>query len=137
MRGECLEFGQTGHVGLVGGDDLTEHARGVLPREPTEVDGRLGVAGPLQDATFAVAQREDVTRSVEVVRPRRGIDEGANGRRAVTGRDAGRRAVAVVDGHREGRALGLGVGDDHEWQVQLVGPRDSSGTQNTPDVYSR
>ena len=39
---------------------------------------------------------------------------------AVGGRDAGRRAVAEVDGVGERGALGLGVVLDHERQVELV-----------------
>ena len=62
LAANCFELGQPGHVGLVGGHDLAQHARGVLARQATQVDGRLGVAGALQDATRAVAQREDVTR---------------------------------------------------------------------------
>ena len=120
---ERLELGQTGHVGLVRRDDLTEHTRGVLARKSTEVNGRLSVASALQDATFAVAQREDVARAVQIVRAGRGVNERANGRGAVAGRDAGRGAVAKVDGHRERSALGLSIRDHHEGQIKLVGSR--------------
>ena len=51
--------------------DLGEHARRVPAGEPGEVDGRLGVAGALQHAAVAVAQREDVPGPGEVGRRRR------------------------------------------------------------------
>ena len=41
-------------------DDSHEHAGGVEPGEAREVDGRLGVAGALEDAAGAGAEREDV-----------------------------------------------------------------------------
>ena len=118
---EGFQFGQPGHIGLVGRHDLTEHPRRVLTREAAQVDGRFGVTGAFEDAARSVAQGKDVARSVEVRGTRRGVDQGAHRRRAVTRGDAGRGAVAIVDGHREGGSLRLGVGEHHQGQVELVG----------------
>ena len=105
---------------------------GNLPARRAEVHRRLGVTGPAQHAAGAIAQGEDVPGAVEVVRTRRGVDERANRRRAVVGRDARRRAVSVVHRHREGRSLGLGVGDDHEGQVEFVGALALEGCAEDP-----
>ena len=51
-----------------------------------------------------------------------GVDERGDGGGPVGRGDARRGAVAVVDAHGERRALGLGVGRDHEGQVEQVGP---------------
>ena len=102
-------------------DDLAEHARRRQPRGAAQVDGGLGVAGPLEHAARPVAQREDVPGPVEVVRPRVRVDQRGDGGGPVGRRDAGRRAVPVVDTDGEGGPLGLGVGRHHERQVELVG----------------
>ena len=59
---ERLEVGPALHRAVVV-HDLGEHAGRVAAGEPGEVDGGLGVTGPLQHAAFAVAQREDVARA--------------------------------------------------------------------------
>ena len=91
LLGEHLELGEAGH-GAVVVHDLGEHARRSEPREAGEVDRGLGVAGPLQHAALAVAQREDVTGPGEVVGPGLRVDERAHRGGAVGGRDAGRGA---------------------------------------------
>ena len=122
LLGEALQVGQPGHLGLVLGHDLAQHAGRRQPGGAGQVDRRLGVPGPLEHAAGAVAQREDVAGPVQVVRARGGVDQGGDGGRPVRGRDPGGRAVPVVDAHREGGALGLGVGRDHEGQVERVRP---------------
>ena len=87
-----------------------------------EVDGGLGVAGSLEHPARAVAQREDVTGPVQIVRSCRGVDERRDGGRAVGGRDPRGRPVPVVDADREGGALRLRVGRDHQGQVEQVRP---------------
>ena len=67
LLGEALEVGQPGHLGLVLGHDLAEHAGRRQPGGAAQVDRGLGVAGPLEHATGAVAQREDVAGPVQVV----------------------------------------------------------------------
>ena len=89
---ERLEVGQPLHRAVVV-HDLRQHAGRVPAREAGEVDRGLGVAGPLEHAALAVAQREDVTRPREVGGMRRGVDERLHRRAAVGGRDAGARAV--------------------------------------------
>ena len=103
--GERLELRQAGHAGLVLGDDLAEHAGRVHARRPGQVDGRLGVTGPLQHAAGAVTEGEDVARAVQIGRPGVGVDQGRNGGGAV-GRPRFRSwCRAGVHAHGEGRPL--------------------------------
>ena len=81
-------------------DDLAQHAGRVQPGHAGQVDGGLGVAGPLEHAALAVAQREDVAGPGEVAGPGRRVDERLDGGGPVGGRDAGGGAVAVVDAVR-------------------------------------
>ena len=67
---ERLEVGHALHRAVVV-DDLRQHAGRVATREAGEVDRGFGVAGALQHAAVAVAQREDVTRAREIGRDRR------------------------------------------------------------------
>ena len=87
-----------------------------------QVDGGLGVTGPLEHAALAGHQRVDVAGAGQVAgaggRVAQRLDRGA----AVVGRDAGGGAVAVVDGDEERRALALGVLHDHRRQVELGRP---------------
>ena len=108
--GERLELGQAGHARLVLAHHLAEHAGRGQPGRPGQVDGGLGVAGPLEHPAGPVAQREDVPGPVEVGRPGVGVDQRLDGGGPVGGRDPGGGAVAVVDADGEGGALGLGVG---------------------------
>ena len=54
--GEALELGQAGHVHLLVVDDLAQHAGRVEAGHAGQVDGGLGVAGPLEHAALAVAR---------------------------------------------------------------------------------
>src|SRR5262249_51179408 len=79
--GEPLELRQPGHRAVVV-HHLREHARGREAGEAGEVDGRLGVAGPLEHAAFPVPQREDVAGASEIVGLCLRIDERVHRRRA-------------------------------------------------------
>ena len=122
LLGEALEVGQAGHLRLVLGHDFAQDPGGREAGGPAEIHRRLGVPRPLEDPAGAVAQREDVPGPVEVVRPRRRVDQRGNGGGPVGRRDPRRGAVAEVDAHRERRALRLRVGGDHQRQVESVGP---------------
>ena len=127
-----------GHLGLVLGHDFAQHSGRREAGGTGQVDGGLGVAGPLEHPARAVAEREDVPGPVQVIGPCRGVDEGGDGRGAVGCRDPGGRPVAVVDAHREGGALRLRVRGHHQGQVEQVGPLTGSrGTQITPEVWAR
>ncbi len=121
LLGEPLQVRQAGHLRFVLGHDLAEDARRRQAGGPAEVDGRLGVAGPLEDAPGPVAQREDMAGPVQVVGTRGRVDEGADGRGTVGGRDPGRGPVPEVDAHGERGPLRLGVRRHHEGQVQRIG----------------
>ena len=116
----ALELGQPGHVRLLVVDDLAQHAGRVQAGHAGQVDGGLGVAGPLEHAALAVAQREDVAGPGQVVGAGGGVDQGLDGGGPVEGRDAGGRAVPGVDRDGEGGAVRLGVGRHHQRQVELV-----------------
>ena len=90
------------------------------PRHAREVDRRLGVAGTREHTSLAIAQREDVTGSCQVLGPGALLEDGVHGRAPVGGGDPGGGAVAGVDRHGEGGALRLRVLRDHEWDPQLV-----------------
>jgi hypothetical protein len=122
LLGEALELGPAGHLHAVLGDDLAQHARRVEAGQAGQVDGGLGVAGPLQDTAVLGPQDVDVAGPVEVGGLGAGLDQRPDGRRPVGGRDPRAGAVAVVDGDGERRPLRLGVGRDHEGEVELVGP---------------
>ena len=73
--GECLELLEPSHARLVLGHHLAQDAGGGEPRQTRQVHRGFGVAGALEHAARAVAQRKDVTRSIQVRRTRRGVDE--------------------------------------------------------------
>ena len=121
LGGEPGEVGAAGHL-PIGPDQLAEDAGGGEAGQGGEVDGGLGVAGPAQHPAGAGPQGEDVAGSGEVARSRSRIDEGADGRGAVGGGNAGGGAGPQVHRHGEGRALGLGASLDHEGDAELVEP---------------
>ena len=119
LRGEHLELGEAGHRAVVV-HHFGEHARGAESRQPGQVDRGLGVAGPLEHPTLAIAQREDVTGSGEVVGTGLRIDERLHRGRTVGSRDAGRGSEAGVDRHGERGAVLFGVVRHHQRELQLV-----------------
>ena len=118
--GEALQLGEAGHLRLVLGDDLAQHAGRVQPGHPGQVDGGLGVAAALEHAAVPVPQREDVAGPGQVGGPGVGVDEGGDGGGPVGGRDPGGGDVAGVDRDGERGAVGLGVVDHHRRQLELV-----------------
>src|SRR5581483_3308985 len=86
-----------------------------------EVDGRLGVTGTLEHASFAGFERQDVTGAGEILRTGRGVDERLDRRGAVERRDPGAGVVPVVDRDEEGGALALGVLPHHRVELELAG----------------
>ena len=91
LLAELHEVGDAGH-GAVVVDDLAEHAGRVEAGQAGEVDGGLGVAGPLEHAALAVAQREDVARAG---RGRRGGWPGRSSAWMVVARSAAEMPVVV------------------------------------------
>ena len=83
--GEALQLGQAGHAQAVVGDHLAEHAGRGQPGHAGQVDGRLGVAGPLQHPAVAGPQHVEVAGAGQVVGP------GARGRPAPGWSAPGRR----------------------------------------------
>ena len=106
---------------------LADDSGGDQPGEPGEVDGRLGLAGSLEHAAGAGAERKDVARVDEIVRAPVRIDRGLDRPRAVGGRDPRRHALAGLD--RDGecglerRLVVLG----HRAERELVARAPASG----------
>ena len=90
--GEGLEPGHAHHRAVVV-HDLAQRADRREPREPAQVDGRLGVAVALAASRRPRARSSRCARPVEVGRLRVGARHGAQRARAVRGRDAGRDLV--------------------------------------------
>ena len=130
--------GRRAIVRLVLADHLAQHAGRVEAGQAGQVDGGLGVAGPLEHAALAVAQREDVAGPGQVDGAGGGVDEGGDGGGPVGGRDAGGGAVAGVDRDGEGGAVAT------RCCRRTIGGSSSSsrrspiiGMQITPDVWFR
>ena len=85
--------------------DLADDAARLEAGEPCEVDGRLGLAGALENAAGPGAERLDVPALDEVLRPGRRVDRAEDRVRAVGCRDAGRDPFSCVDGIRVRRPV--------------------------------
>ena len=70
--------------------DLADDARRIQPRQPREVDGSLGLPGPLQHAARPRPQGKHVPRLHHRLRSLRGVDRHLDRARAVGRRDARR-----------------------------------------------
>jgi hypothetical protein len=79
------------------------------------------MAGAHEHPAFARDEREDVARTHEIGRADIAVGEIARRQRAVLGRDARRRAMLEIDGHREGRGMRRVVVGDHRVEVQPLG----------------
>ena len=76
---------------------LAHDAGGRETREPREVDGGLRLAGALEHAAVACAQRKDVTGLHEIGRLRVGMDRHLDRSRPVVRGDARRHSLARLD----------------------------------------
>ena len=132
LLGEPLELGQARHLRLVLGHDLAQHPGRGEAGGPGQVDGGLGVPGPLEHPAGAVAQGEDVPRPVQVGGLGAGSIRAPMVAARSVGRDPGRGAVAVVHADGEGGALGLGVGRDHERAARARRPARAGGARRSP-----
>ncbi len=113
------EVGHAGHRAVVV-HDLAHDPGGIQACEPSEVDSRFGLAGPLQDAAGLRAQREDVSRLHEVVWHRARVDRHLDRLRAIVRRDPRRDALPGLDRHRERRAQRGLVVVGHRAKLELV-----------------
>ena len=107
------------HHGAVLPHDLTAQAAFLQPRQTAQVNGGLRMALPLQHAVFLRQQREHMARSAEILRPRALLHAGHRRHGALGGGDAGG-GGNVVDGHREGRFVVVGVVLHHLGELQLA-----------------
>jgi hypothetical protein len=117
---ELEEIGQPRHRAVVL-DDFAEHAGGIEPGQPRQIDRRLGVAAALEHAAGLRPQRENVPRLDEVARQRFRIGEDADRLRAVLGADAGGDAVRGVDRNGEVGFEALAIVEDHAVEAQPRG----------------
>ena len=67
LTAEADEIRQARH-GSVIVRDFADHTRRIQPCETSEIDGRFGMASPLQDAIPASAKRKDVPRPRQIFR---------------------------------------------------------------------
>ena len=138
LVGEDAQLLAAGHAGRVLlADDLAERPRGAQPGQHGEVDGGLGVAGAAQHPAVLGPQRHDVPGAGQVGRGRPGVGEQPDGVGPVDGGDAGRDALARVDGDRVGGAAPVLVDPEHRRQVEpvgvLLGHRDADVARGVPD----
>ena len=119
LLGDLHQLGNPGHRSVFL-DDLANDRRRISPAHPGQIDGRLGVPRPPQDAAFLGDQRENVSRSAEILRTGLGIDQGANRLRPLVGGDPRGRAD-VVHGDGEGSSVVVGVVVNHRREIQLPG----------------
>ena len=113
-------------------DQLADRRHRLELGEPAEIDRRLGMARAHQHAAILGDQRKDVARPDEIRAAGIVVGELADRRGAVVGRDAGRRAVAVIDRDGKGGAVDRVVVGDHRRQVQA--PRDLAGQRRADDA---
>ena len=113
------EVAHAGHRPVVV-HDLAHDAGRDEPGEARQVDGGLGLAGPLEDTAGARLQRLDVTRMDHVRRGLGGVDRHLDRVRAVVRRDARGDAFPRFDRVHEGGAERRLVALRHGAQVELV-----------------
>src|SRR6266478_2962298 len=107
---ERHQLGQARHAAFLV-EHLADHPGRPAAGQAGQVDRGLGVAGAAEHAARHGPQREDVPGTREVLRPRRGVHQRADGDRAIVGGGAGGHAPASVHADREvdrlrGRLLG-------------------------------
>ena len=101
-------------------DDLDQDADRGQPRQPGQVDGRLGVAAPAEHAALAVAQREHVPGPGDLPGLGGRVGEHPGGVRAVPGADPRADAVAGVHRDRELRPHPVAVVRRHQGDLEPV-----------------
>ena len=121
LAGEFHQFGQPRH-GAVVIHDLADHARRVQARKAADIGRGLGMTGADQDAAVARAQREDMARRCDVLRPAFRVDGNGDGQRPVLRGNAGRHAFARLDRDGKGGFVARGTGHRHHRQAQRVDP---------------
>ena len=109
---EALQLGQARHRSVCV-RDLADHTDGLKTGESTQIHRCLGLSGAHEHAPFTRAQGEDVTGLDEIYGCALRIGEHAYRARAIGGADAGRGALARVDGHGERRPEARLVPLDH------------------------
>ncbi len=116
---ELHQLGQALHRAVVI-DQFADDAAGLEPGQHGEIYSRLGVAGALQHAARAGAQREHVAGLHQLVGAGIGIGEYLDRDGAIIGADAGRDALGGV--HRDGEigALDLAVARHHRSEAEAV-----------------
>src|SRR5205807_176403 len=102
------------------GEHRASHGGGRAAGEANEVDRRLRMAGALQHAALAAADRGDVARNPEVARAAVRVDERADGRGAIRGGAPRRRAGAHVDRDMERPLAGPALARSHDVEPELL-----------------
>ena len=112
--------------------NLAQNPRGSASSHARQVQRRLGVTRALQHATLAVAKREDVTRTHEVVLVRVRVTETRDGRRAFPRGDPGGGRLEIdADGESGLHGVLVLLAGDHEGRLRrsagVLGDADEAG----------
>lgn len=124
--GEFQQFRQTRHRAVVI-EDFAEHADGAQAREAHEVNGRLGVAGALEDAAGFGAERENMPRLHEIIRHGGGRRHDLDRPGAVGGADAGADALGGIHADLKIGAMAFAILLHHAVNAQLLEPFAGGG----------
>ena len=132
-------FGKSGdlraaHDRAVVVDQLADRRHRLDAGEPAKIDRRLGMAGAHQHAAIFGDQRKDMARPDKIGAAGIVVGEITDRRGAVFGRDAGCRAVAVIDRNGKGGAVNRVVVGDHRRQMEP--PSDLPGQRRADDAAS-
>ncbi len=133
------EPGQLRHTGhrAVLVHDLADHACRVQPGNAGEVHGRLGVSGTGEHAAWPRTQREHMTGTHQIARPRPIGDREPHGPRAIGRRDSRRDAVFRVNRHAERRFTTGRVRRHFQRDVELIQPFAGHRQANQPAPVPR
>ena len=121
VPGVVDELGEACH-GAIRVLDLADHGGGIETGKAGKIDGSLGVAGALENAATAGAQREDVAGPPKVSGSCGGMESDLDGAGAVLGGNAGGNPVlwTGIDADGEGGLVAVGIGTDHQRKIKDI-----------------
>lgn len=116
-KGDALRRARHGAI-IVG--QFAQHACGFEASQRHQIDGRFGMTTTGQHAARLRAQREDVTRAVQIGWFRTISNRCTHGSQAVSRRHTGGYAMRRFNGHGEAGTKGAGVVFNHHRQIKLL-----------------
>ena len=121
LFGKLDQIRQAGH-GAIGPHDLADHARGVQPGQPRNIDRRLGMARAHQNAACPCPQGKDMAGGGQRGHRVLFVDRGGHGQRPVSGRNAGADTFTRLNRDGERRFMTRGIVDRHHRQAKTIHP---------------